>query len=112
MENVIMTDVFGWGELISGIAVLAFVFCIIGILNAFQHAKSFSYRKYITNLFVAGKIRQYADLEHVDLVKETTEYLKFFKSEKIKNRKDLDAEIEDQLNQKVATDTVEKYPEK
>ena len=62
--------------------------------------ESYNYRKHLTNMFVAGKVKQEADKEGVDLDKETKgfeEYMKMFCQDK---GKDLDDKIEDKINSK------------
>jgi hypothetical protein len=66
------------------------------------YTKAYTYRKFITSLFVAGKVRQIADKEKVNLDKEYINYLKWEKNNKNRlSSKDLDDAIERQLNEKL-----------
>ena len=61
--------------------------------------ESYSYRKHLTNMIVAGKLKQIASKEKIDIPVETKEfykYLEHFKKD-TKRAKDLDDKIEDKI---------------
>jgi hypothetical protein len=60
--------------------------------------KSQRYRKYLTNLYVAGRIKQEAEKDKVDLEKEDKLCMQFVENQ---SRKDLDDKIEQELAKKI-----------
>jgi hypothetical protein len=93
------------GATIAGIAwVLIGLACLIGAFAIYDYLisqrKGHGYRKFVTNLYISGKIRDIADKDSVDLKKEYLEYLKFNKLNSDRRRKELDEEIEEALAEK------------
>ena len=94
----------------AGFLILAFwVVCFLS--RAGTNRESYDYRKYLADLYIAGKIRQLADTDKIDLVAE--EYL-FWRTEAKMNSKkarDLDEKIEINLMDRVS-DTYDKETKK
>lgn len=90
--------------------VLAFVFLLIIIVvitNAFSPRKSQDYRKLLTDMYVAGKIKKLAKKEDIDLVNEEKNYNLWCKKKRLENS-DLDNAIEAEMKEKIATEEEEK----
>lgn len=88
---------------------LIFTFsCFMFVVGYFSKSVSHRYRKYLTNLYVAGKIRQYSEKSNVDLKKEEIEFFKYLKGMKKdrmdKEIKDFDDRVEQKLNQEIDSD--------
>jgi len=84
--------------IISGIILIILTLTLIQMANG---SISKRYRKYLTNLYVAGRIRQLADKDQVDLKKEEKEVLKYESLSSKKVIKDLDDKIEAELVKEV-----------
>jgi len=93
----------GLFAIIIGIAFFAFMFRLM------EGSKTYRHRKALTNLYVAGKIRQYADKDNVDLKKEYKEYIKLFSNAK---SKDLDDQIEAKMIKSINKDAEDKEDKK
>jgi len=78
---------------------VAIAFGIISLTCALQPRKTQNYRKELTDLYVAGKIRQYADKDKIDINKEYAAYKIWNKKRKAeeKSHRDLDYNIESQM---------------
>lgn len=111
MEGII-TDVMGLGAVAQAFVAFVFILLVFGAISkAFRadiHEKSRRYRKYITNLFVASKIRAMAIKENLNLESEQVEFLKFCKTEGLRTRSDLDDVIEANTAEKIESDALPK----
>ena len=92
----------GIGWVTIGVSVL------IVVINYVNKTKSHWYRKFVTNLFIAGKVRQIAEKEKVDLEIEYLQYLKYSKLADEKKRMDIDDEIEMKLADELTPEEEEK----
>ena len=72
---------------------------IIAAVELIPRRKTQNYRKELTDLYVAGKIRQYADKDKINLDKEYAAYKIWNKKRKSEERatRDLDYNIESQM---------------
>ena len=79
-----------------------FVILVFG-LKAINHlfTKSREYRKLLADMYVAGKIKQIATEENIDLIEELKEFAKFMKVKAI-DCEAVDKTIERELQEKVA----------
>ena len=68
------------------------------IMN-FTGAKSYTYRKHLVNLLIAGKVRQKAEEERVSLEEEQAAFDNFNVS--AKTRRQLDEQIEENLTEDI-----------
>lgn len=75
------------------------IYYFMKILN-FAFPKSLEYRKNLVNLYVAGKIKQMAKKDSIDLDVEALEFRKYELEQKLK-LKDLDSAIEEKLKEEV-----------
>jgi len=91
------SDILGFGT--AMFAVMIF----LGVLWCLQRIfpKSREYRKYLTNLFVAAKIRKLAEKENLILEDEEKTYVKYAKISNKKYLKELDDRIEQDLIDKI-----------
>ena len=84
---------------------LAFFFgltvCILIIASAFGPSRSKVYRQDLSNMYVAGKIKQIAKKEGLDLNEEFLEFAKVTKNKKI-DMQALDVTVERELQEKIA----------
>ena len=83
-------------EFLLGIAfgILIGYFCICGMRRTKR------YRKDLTNLYVAGRIRQIADKDGINISDEYEVYKQFIKKRKMEDW-DLDVTIEEELKDKI-----------
>lgn len=89
----------GLAYLIAAI-ILTYVFAKILLIYGIP-TKSKAYRKYLTNLYVAGRIRQLAEEDKIDLIKEDLNCLKYVAVSEKSRIKELDDKIESELINKV-----------
>jgi hypothetical protein len=84
---------------------LAFLLLIFGILmiKLLSPQSSKYYRKYLTNMYVAGKIKQYIQKENINLKEVEKDFAKYLSLSNRKRIKDLDEEIEEELMAKIKT---------
>ncbi|MCH7519551.1 MAG: hypothetical protein IH964_11075 [Candidatus Dadabacteria bacterium] len=80
---------------------ITFIWAILKIVGV---SSSKYYRKYLTNLYVAGRIRQMADKSKVDLDKEEKEFIKYESYSNKSRIRDLDDKIEADLMEEVEKD--------
>ena len=66
-------------------------------------SKTKGYRKDVTNLYVAGKVRQIADKDGINISDEYEMYKKFLKKKNMEEW-DLDVSIEEDLKDKIVED--------
>ena len=96
-----------------GIAYIIFL-CFLAKLfvSVLGGSKSKCYRKYLCNLYVAGRIRQFAEEDDVDLAKEDIECMKYVSKSYKYRIKDLDGKIEAELMEKIEKKVEEKAEKK
>jgi hypothetical protein len=80
---------------------MGFIFWIWFICKVFGVSKSKEYRELLSDMYVVGRIKQYAAEDKVDLKVELREFARIVKKSKLKY-KNLDEAIEDELKEKVA----------
>ena len=91
----IVSSLFSMG-MILGLALAGLLFIIF-----YGHSrKTKEYRKDITNLYVAGRIRQIADKDGINISDEYEVYKQFIKKRKMEDW-DLDVTIEEELKDKI-----------
>lgn len=88
---------------IAGFVIAALGILVLWATVDYIHPKSKSwwYRKYLTNLFVAGKIRQFANSEDVDLLVEAKLCENYIMKSKVEGIKHLDNLIESGIAEKI-----------
>ena len=99
-------ELLGVSVLILGIYFLIFIV----VMRLIEGSKSNQYRKLMTNVYIVGKIKKYADEEKLDLSKELKEYFKIRRINK-SYVQSLDKTIEVEIQQKIQEDR-EKLEEK
>jgi len=88
---------------------VAIILLIIVVAHAlFGPSKSRTYRKMMTDLFVAGRIKQLAKEKEIDIAEEYESFKKWLKKERIVNE-ELDTTIERDLQEKLSEDNKELY---
>ena len=90
-----------------GLIFLSISFLIL-IVKVLVKPKSYTYRKYLTNLYVAGRIRQMSEKSKVDLNEEELKFLKYEKLSKEDRMRDLDDQIEIDLMNEMGESSEEK----
>lgn len=85
------------------IVCLAMTFFIIGILAwATNVRKSKQYRQFITDMYVAGKIKILADKDGIKITEEEEDFKAWNKKDKVRNREyNLDDAVEEDLIEKI-----------
>jgi len=104
MSDVIMSSGLGGLGAILGLLIL---FMIIIVIASIFYRKSLFYRKVLADLYVAGKIREIAKDDGIDLAIEYESFKKFCKKENITNQ-ELDTSIEKELQEKMTDKEKEK----
>jgi len=74
---------------------------VIVLIRVFQSPISYRYRKHLTNLYIASKIRQLADKDKINLVDEERRLELYVKKIKADSIKELDEQIEFEAMQKI-----------
>lgn len=87
-----------------GLCALIIVAAIL-LLRSYSSQETLRYRKYLTNLYVSGRVRQLAGKDDVDLSKEEKEFLKYESQSNKKRVRDLDDKIEQELINKIEKET-------
>ena len=96
------TTIINFGSVFIGMGVAIFIiFAAFFFFPPGNPAKSKHYRKYIVNLYVAGRVRQLAKKDNVDLKEEEKRFLKYESFGDKKRINDLDEQIEAELMKKV-----------
>lgn len=91
------------GTAFVGLGILIFTVVISFILvEIFHKSRSKIYREYLTNLYVAARIRQLAVRDKIDLNEEDRNFCKYHKMSEKERMKDLDMAIEQELMDKIA----------
>lgn len=93
-ELIIMYPIFGW----VAIALIALIVCAY-----FAPSQSKRYRQDLTNMYVAGKIKQLAEKDDIDINAEFLQYAKITKNKKI-DFESLDSTIERELQEDITED--------
>lgn len=118
-----MTDIYNifppdFSYVFDGLVGLVVIVALLVILAAMvkrlyrnEDSASYAYRKALANLFVAGKIRQFADKDGVDLEKEDGKLTIWIRSQQLKRTKDFDDKILEQLNTRIDLEIAEKEQE-
>jgi len=89
-----------------GIAVF-FVILSFLLLAVFIPRRSYTYRKVLTDLYVAGRIRQLATEDKIDLTIENELFKKYCKKQRIEEQ-DLDNTIEEDMQDRITDKQVKK----
>ena len=90
-------------------AFIVFVgFLLLAILySIFRQRSSKNYREFIADMFVAGKIRQYADKDKIDIVAENKSYNDYLKKN-TPTEYMLDNTVRAKLQERINDDTIGK----
>lgn len=88
-----------------GVAVFLVVVSFIGLALVIPR-RSYNYRKVLTDLYVAGRIRQLATEDKIDLAIENELFKKYCKKQRIEEQ-DLDSTIAEDLQERI-TDKAKK----
>lgn len=91
-----------------GILIMAFaIFIICGIMTIFEKRKTKSYREELSDLYVAGKIRQLAEEAKINLEEEYELFKRWRRLRRSEDR-ELDRVIEEDLKEKLTEQKKEK----
>lgn len=86
---------------------LVFILIIISIFrSASQPRKSYQYRKLLTDLYVAGKIRKFAETDDISFKDEEANFNRWLKKQRLKEIS-LDGSVEEELQEKIAKAGIE-----
>lgn len=77
------------------------IWLVCVIAKAGKPTRTYLYRKYLSNLYIAGKVREYAANDGIDLGAEEANYIVWLRKQKMKWRNDLDDKILDSVNAKL-----------
>lgn len=93
--------------LISVLAFYLLLIVLILVVASLFYRKSKEYRKTMADMYVVGKIKQLAEKDGIDLIKELKEFAKAMKYKKI-DVEELDKTIERELQEKIAREADDK----
>ncbi len=88
---------------------IGFSFFALVLSSIFGPSKSKAYRQDLSNMYVAGKIKQIAEKDDIDLDKEFLEFARITKNKKI-DMEALDTTVERELQEKLAESRKETAP--
>ena len=97
----------GGAALVALLFILFFVIILV-LIAIYSPSRSKRYRKMMTDLFVAGRIKQLAKEKEIDIAEEYESFKKWLKKERIVNE-ELDTTIERDLQEKLSEDNKELY---
>ena len=98
----------------SMIGIFGFIFLIGILLSFFKQRRSYDYRKTLTDLYIAAKIRAFSKEEDLDLNEEWRNFAKYSRNKKT-DFEDLDKTIERSVQEKInnkVDEVIEKEKEK
>jgi hypothetical protein len=84
-----------WSGVLTGVILLGIILALL-----FNNSKTKKYRRDVTNLYVAGKIRQIATEDKINISEEYERFKKFIKKRNMEEW-DLDTTIEEELKEKI-----------
>lgn len=90
-----------WISLLLGVFFLVAIVTFVG--SIIEKRKTKIYREDLTNLYVAGKIKQIAGKDSIDLDKELKDF-RIFEKKMNCSLKDLDNVVEDEMKEKIQND--------
>jgi len=106
-----MTAVLEVGQMFIGVGLMIFFIAMsMLIYETLGLRKSTVYRKNLSDLYVAAKIRQIADKDSVDLNEENENFKKWSKKQRMSGV-ELDAIVEMELQEKITESKKEKKTE-
>ena len=73
----------------------------VSVIHSLFNSKSKAYRQDLSNMYVAGKIRQIAEKDNIDLNQEFLEFARITKNKRV-DVEALDNTIERELQEKIA----------
>ncbi len=94
------TIIINYGGMFVGVGILIL---LVTVASTMQMRKSKKYRKFLTDMYVAAKIRFLAKADDLDIELENDNYKAWCKKEKLSNRDyDLDNTVEEELIEKIS----------
>ena len=109
-ENELIQSYFAYqviGMILSFIFLIVLVFFIVSFISKTKSQKA---RSFISDLYVIGMIRQFAEKDGIDLEKEVKQIRKMDRLENM-STKNLDEVIEQELKQKISAENQKKFEE-
>ena len=97
--SAIVSSLYGMGLLLGLVLGLALATMLFIVYHGFGR-RTKDYRKDLTNLYVAGKIRQIADNNDINISEEYEMFKKYVKKRKMEDW-DLDVTIEEELKEEI-----------
>ncbi len=95
-------------SMVEGVFFLFAILIVVGLLiEATKPSKSKEYRRTLADMYVVGKIKQFAGEEKIDINAELKEFAKAMKVKRI-DIQDLDNTIEESIQEKIGTEVVDK----
>ncbi len=91
--------------------ILLLCFLYLMILGIFGMRNSQQYRKLLSDMYVSGKIRQFADEDNINLDVEEVKFKKWLKSKSIID-KDVDSVVMEELKEKISESNIKKTEKK
>lgn len=80
---------------------IAAVMLVTSVLLGTLRKSSLGYRRYLADMYISGRIRQFAEADKVDLVKEDDSFREYLKKLPRGDSKSVDKKIEEELNAKI-----------
>ncbi len=107
MDAATVSAYFSGQVMTSLVAMTTILILGVVIIAIFEPSKSKKYREILTDLYVAGKVRQFATEDKVDLDIEKVNFERWSKKQLL-NDKGLGRTIEENLKEKVIEDSLKK----
>lgn len=87
-----------------GLSIFVVIFvCVILVALGSNSGRSKKYRQYIANMYVAGRIRQLAERDKIDLLAEEKKFLEYESLSAKRRMSNLDNAIEEELMSRIET---------
>ena len=110
--NVAMIDTILGYRLLSSVIVFGALILIVLLFCSFMAPrKSKMYRRVIADLYVAGKIKKFAEEDKINLVEEEINFNRWLKKERLRDFS-LDNVVEIDLNERITESRTKTPPEK
>jgi len=89
-----------FSPLVATLAIILVILVVVDIIGI--NSKSRKYRKELTDLYVAGRVRQFATEDNINLDEEYEAFKKWNKKLRMED-KSLDYNIEDEIQERINT---------
>ena len=111
MDASVISDIIMYKSIVAIFAFFVMMMVIVWLMDIFSPRKSQRYRKLLTDMFVAGKIKKLAKEESINLADEEKNFNLWLKKKRL-DYLDLDRTIEEEMKDKIANVETKKEEKK